>query len=282
MSKSSESSEKKKKKQRRIDPTFKEVITNRFAELDIKVETEVQVSYAPRAMDSFIRLATEEERERVRNETPFTHFLEDNQAEFKAINDPLDMWDCYRIQGRGYLYLADHKISPTKMTITIICAGEPRKVLHESRDIMTFKRVAAGCYRSAGPPDVYVIVINELPIIEKNYFLLIFASSKRKFRDFLTKSLSEDHYEYLNVAYKNRPQFTKEILKMMGITTIPEENLQFIAKDIGERLMPYLTPEARIKGLTPEERFIGLTSAEEKKLFEQLAKKYSVAQDNGA
>ena len=146
MSKSSE----KKKKQRRIDPTFKEVITNRFAELDIKVETEVQVSYAPRAMDTFIRLATEQERERVRNETPFTHFLEDNQVEFKAINDPLDMWDCYRIQGRGYLYLADHKISPTKMTITIICAGEPRKVLHESRDIMTFKRVAAGFYRSAG------------------------------------------------------------------------------------------------------------------------------------
>ena len=138
------------------------------------------------------------------------------------------------------------------MTITIICAGEPRKVLHESRDIITFKRVAAGCYRSAGPPDVHVMVINELPVIEKNYFLLIFASSKRKFKEFLTKSLSEGHYEYLNVAYKNRPQFTKEILKMMGITTIPEENLQFIAQDIGERLIPYLTPEAVLKNFTPE------------------------------
>jgi len=57
MSKSPE----KKKKQRRIDPTFKEVMTNRFAEL----ETEVQVSYARRAMDTYIRLATEEQRERV-------------------------------------------------------------------------------------------------------------------------------------------------------------------------------------------------------------------------
>ena len=63
-----------------------------------------------------------------------------------------------------------YRLTCTKMTITIICAGEPRKVLHESRDIMTFKRVAAGCYRSAGPPDVYVMVINELPIIEAATF----------------------------------------------------------------------------------------------------------------
>ena len=149
-------------------------------------------------------------------------------------------------------------------------------------DIITFKRVAAGCYRSAGPPDVYVIVINELPIIEKNYFLLIFASSKRKFQEFLNKSLSEGHYEYLSVAYQNRPQFTKEILKMMGITTIPEENLQFIAQDIGERLVPYLTPEARLKGLTPETMLKNFTPEQEKKVFEQLAKKYGVVQSNGA
>ncbi len=49
---------------------------------------------------------------------------------------------------------------------------------------------------------------------------------------------------------------------MMGITTIPEENLKFIAKDIGEKLVSYLTPEARVKGLMTEERFIGLTPEE--------------------
>ena len=70
---------------------------------------------------------------------------------------------------------------------------------------------------------------------------------------------------------------------MRWITTISEENLQFIAQDIGERLIPYLTPETvlknftpeeRLKGLTPEERLIGLTPEEEKKQFERLAKKY--------
>ncbi|MGB0385597.1 MAG: hypothetical protein ACPGWR_12305 [Ardenticatenaceae bacterium] len=86
---------------------------------------------------------------------------------------------------------------------------------------------------------------------------------------------------------------------MIRTTTISEENLKFIAKDIGKRLMPYftpeerlegltieerlmgLTPEARLKaiekllmGLTPEERLIGLTPAEERQLFEWLAKKY--------
>jgi len=59
---------------------------------------------------------------------------------------------------------------------------------------------------------------------------------------------------------------------MMGITTIPEENLQFIAKDIGERLMPYLTPEARIKGLTPAQRLVGLAPEEKKKLLDLLLK----------
>ncbi|MGB0385598.1 MAG: hypothetical protein ACPGWR_12310 [Ardenticatenaceae bacterium] len=96
---------------------------------------------------------------------------------------------------------------------------------------------------------------------------------------------------------------------MRGITTISEENLRFIAQDIGKRLIPYLTPEvvvksftpetvlknftpeARLEGLTPEtrlegltsaERFIGLTPEEEKKQFERLAKKYGLAQGNGA
>ena len=69
---------------------------------------------------------------------------------------------------------------------------------------------------------------------------------------------------------------------MMGITTIPEENLQFIAQDIGERLVPYLTPEARLKGLTPETMLKNFTPEQEKKVFEQLAKKYGVVQSNGA
>jgi hypothetical protein len=250
---------KKKKKQNHIDPTFKKVMVERFAELDIPIKTEVEVTLATRTIDTFIRLEKETELAKVRQETPFSYFLGHNQAEFKGIENPLDIWDFYRIKGRGFYYLADNKVPPQDMTITIICAGEPRTVLHHSQELVQFKRIGSGYYESmVGYPRVYIIVINELPIIEKNYFLLVFTSSERQFKAFMTQSLQEGNYEYLNSAYKNRPQLTREILKMIGATTIPRENLEFIAKDIGSEQVSFLTAE-QLVSLTPQQRLAGMT-----------------------
>jgi hypothetical protein len=57
------------------------------------------------------------------------------------------------------------------------------------------------------------------------------------------------------------------------------KNLEFIAKDIGKELMPFLSPEDIVRGLspevlvrilTPEEQLIGLTPEERKKLKQLL------------
>ena len=79
---------------------------------------------------------------------------------------------------------------------------------------------------------------------------------------------------------------------MIGTTTIPRENLEFIAKDIGSELVPFLTPEQlvnltpqqrlvvgmsleqRLAGMSLEQRLAGMTLEDEKKLFEFLLKKY--------
>ena len=49
---------------------------------------------------------------------------------------------------------------------------------------------------------------------------------------------------------------------MAGVFTIPRENLEFIAQDIGEQLIEFISPALRLKGMKPEERLHGLSSAD--------------------
>ena len=69
---------------------------------------------------------------------------------------------------------------------------------------------------------------------------------------------------------------------MAGKSSSYQKNLEFIAKDIGEKLIPFLskeemlkhiTPEERLIGLTPEERLIGLTPEELRKIKQLLEEK---------
>jgi phage terminase small subunit len=46
--------------------------------------------------------------------------------------------------------------------------------------------------------------------------------------------------------------------------------LEFIAKDIGGKLIPFLSKEEMLKHITPEERLIGLTPEERRKLKQLL------------
>jgi len=74
-------------------------------------------------------------------------------------------------------------------------------------------------------------VINELPVELKNYPLLLFAASKKKFRQFLKQIVKEDNSAYLYYAYRIDPKLTKEVLEMSGKSRSYRKNLEFIAKD---------------------------------------------------
>ena len=112
-----------------------------------------------------------------------------------------------------------------------------------------------GYYKTEEQPPIYLIVVNELPIISKNYPLLVFASNQRKFRAFLEQMIVEGERTYIRYAYEVRPQVTKEILSMAGITTaLSREDLEFMAGDIGPELAPFLKAEDLLKGMEPEEQ----------------------------
>lgn len=129
-----------------------------------------------------------------------------------------------------------------------------------------FKPIAAGYYKNEAYPPVYLIVINELPIIPKNYALLLFASSDRKYRQFLEQLVMEGNTRYIRYAYKVRPQMTREVLSMAGISTsISRKDLEFMAADIGPELVPFLTPKDLQRGMNPQKQkeFFSLFSSSE-------------------
>lgn len=157
------------------------------------------------------------------------------------------------------------QVSPVTMVVTIICAGKPRTVFTYARKERGRPFVATaekGYYKTKEQPPIYLIVINELPIVPKNYPLLIFAPSQQKFRDFLQQMITEGKSSYIRYAYEVRPQVTKEVLTMAGISSrLSRKDLEFMAEDIGRDLvavmdlkdvMQAMEPQAVIEGMDEE------------------------------
>ena len=249
-----------------IDPVFKQILTFRCGQLGIPLQTEFEVSRLPRTIDAIIRLDPSQKVEPLHSQTPFGHFRAHNLIEFKGRRDPLTMAEYHLIMGRAYLYLGENDLLPDQMTVTIVSARKPRQVLSR-RQKVGFQSLGGGYYLRSGEFAVYLIVINELPILPKNYPLLLFTSSAKKFRQFVQQVVKEENWDFIHFAYRLRPKITKEVLTMAGRHSIPRKDLEFMAKDIGAEILPYLkeedllkrlSPEARLRGLNPEERLRGL------------------------
>jgi hypothetical protein len=248
-------SEQSQDQRRQIDPIFKQVLAEELTPVPNALQTEVEVSRLPRTIDALVTLATEDELHRVRTETPIFYFLRHNQVEFKGREDPLTVAGCHLIGGRTQLYLGEQDVALQAMTVTIICAGKPRTVLAYAQNFQPFRAIEAGYYKNEAYPPVYLIVINELPILAKHYPLLLFASSERKFRQFLERIIAEGNTRYIRYAYEIRPQLTREVLTMAGISTsISRKDLEFMAGDIGRELVGVMSPEEVLEGMDAEKQ----------------------------
>lgn len=243
-----------KQQHQQVDPVFKQVVVNEFAAYQADLQTEVEVSRLPRTIDVLVKLEAQTALQQVRTETPFFYFLRYNQIEFKGREDPLTSPGLHLINGRTQLYLGEQGVSVQALTVTIICASKPRTVFTYTEQFQPFHPVEAGYYKNDAHPAVYLIVINELPIIPKNYPLLLFASSTRKFRKFLDEVVAKGDLTYIRYAYEIRPKLTREVLTMAGISsTLSQEDLKFMAQDVGRELMAFLPPEERLVGIRLEE-----------------------------
>ena len=241
-----------------LDPVFKEVMTFNFGQLALPVETQVEVSRLPRTMDALIVLEQDAEREKVHEQTVFNYFQIHNQIEFKGKTDPLTRNEYNLIRGRSYLYLGEKKISAALMTITIISARQPRNILYHSPRDVKWESENAGHYRSTDILPVHLFVCNELELVPKNYPLLLFASSKAKFRQFVEQIVGENNITYIYYASRVEPETTKEVLQMAGKQSLYEKQLQRIVDSMGADLLEKMTPEERMQGLTVSERLAGL------------------------
>ncbi|MXV84442.1 hypothetical protein F4X88_16180 [Candidatus Poribacteria bacterium] len=242
-----------------LDPVLKEVMAFKFAQLSLPVETQVEISRLPRTMDALVVLEQETERLKVHKQTIFNYFRIHNQIEFKGKEDPLTQSEYHLIRGRSYLYLGEKNISSSLMTVTIISARQPRKLLYHSNLDVKWESESAGHYRSTDIFPVNLFVCNELELVPKNYPLLLFATSKEKFRQFVERIVGEEDITYIYYASRIEPALTKEILDMAGKQSLYEKQLQQIVDVMGTDLLKKMTPEERMDGLTVSQRVQGLT-----------------------
>ena len=147
-----------------IDPVFKEVMTVSFEQLELPIQTQVEVSRLPRTMDALVVLKQYNTLNKVRAETVFNYFCIHNQLELKGKEDALTLSGYRLILGRANLYLGENNLSAKEMTVTIICARKPRKILYHCLDDVRWKKIGEGHYVSTDPLPVHLFMCNELPI----------------------------------------------------------------------------------------------------------------------
>ena len=250
-----------------IDPILKEVLTFSFGELGIPIQTQVEVSRLPRTMDVLVVAEQTANLERTWHGTAFDFFRAHNSIEFKGKSDPLTIFDYHLILGRAHLYLGERKISNSEMTVTIVSARKPIKVLRQSQNDVQWEEIGVGHYVSTDFLPVHLLVCNELPLEPKYYPLLLFAASKEKFRRFTLRLIEEENATYINYASRTNPDLTKEVLTMAGKQSLYDKQLERMAKAFGPDLIAFLDendlleqmpPEVRVRGLTLEERLRGL------------------------
>ena len=112
-----------------IDPIFKHMITTLFQGEGINIQTEVEVGLLPLRIDVVIDFQTPEALCTFQDQTPYWYFLNDNILEFKGEGDRLTIEGFYRIVMRCCHYFLERHVPVSELTVTIVCAQTPRKVL---------------------------------------------------------------------------------------------------------------------------------------------------------
>lgn len=180
---------------------FKKVMKDKFTELGVEVQTNVEVDMPNTVDDVLVELDSESNLEEddvesklvcvdAKLATVFAHAGPHNLIEYKSENDPLTIFEVYRVTGLAYLYLAEKDVQTRDLKITIVCARAPREMFDNPRTGIEFKSLGGGYYHNAHYPTIHIVAINELEVTSKNYPLLMGARSKLQFTEFLRNAIS--------------------------------------------------------------------------------------------
>ncbi len=201
------------------------------------MQTQVEVGRLPKTLDAVV-VADESQRAQIVQWFPFDYFQRYNLLEFKSPTDPLTPDEYKRVIARAYLFLAEVGENDLReVTVTIITATKPRKVLKGVPQLVRFAEEASGRYISDDKLSVRVLVAPELPLERRNYLLLLFARGQ-KLRETLLRLAQEGWWEIVRLAYLLHPKEASEVLAMSRRYPTLEENIRFIVRDLGaEKLL---------------------------------------------
>lgn len=247
------------------------------------MQTQVEVGRLPKTLDAVV-VADESQRAQIVQWFPFDYFQRYNLLEFKSPTDPLTPDEYKRVIARAYLFLAEVGENDLReVTVTIITATKPRKVLKGVPQLVQFAEEASGRYISDDKLSVRVLVAPELPLERRNYLLLLFARGQ-KLRETLLRLAQEGWWEIVRLAYLLHPKEASEVLAMSRRYPTLEENIRFIVRDLGaEKLLREIVammdedPELAkrlssemVRGLGAERLLRGITEELGRERIEQL------------
>ena len=110
-----------------IDPVFKEVMTRNFGQLNLPIQTQVEVSRLPRAMDALVVLKSSDEIEKVRAETAFSYFRAHHHMEYKGKEDLLTLFGYHLIRGRSHLFVGNElEIEPKNYPLLLFASSKQK------------------------------------------------------------------------------------------------------------------------------------------------------------
>jgi len=190
-------------------------------------------------------------------ESIFWYFKKYNLAEFKSVNDPLNLILLLKYLGQLFWWLFARKqavkeekgsdITPQNVTLTIITVTSPRNVLsflENIKESIQFVKLDNGHYRwSVMAIEVHLLVINELLVTKENYGWLSFAEG-RKYVEYREKLIEEiaQNYEMHQIYFELLTQLEEEGKERMAsdvmlkyFSKMPlEKQVQFIREEIAQ------------------------------------------------
>ncbi len=254
------------------DPFFKEFLALPFSGPGASIQTEIEVNRLPQRIDALAILESAAARTRMRANPLLSYLRTYNLFEFKGQNDPLNGSEYHRICMRAYGYLAEHKVPDTEVTLTIVSSRKPRVLLTHPPFGLPWQQLAPGHYHHRDGLPVHLLVCNEVERVEPNYWLLLFASSRKQFRAFLRRVITEENTLYFDLALYLQPAVTEEICEMEGHRDLFQSRLREVATTLGPKLLSVMSLSdmlALLNAMPAEDRaaFLDVIPAEDRAAF---------------
>jgi hypothetical protein len=197
----------------------------------------------------------------------FWYFKKYNLAEFKSVNDPLNLILLLKYLGQLFWWFYAKKqsakeekgadIQPQDVTLTIITVSTPRTVLsflENIKESIQFVKLDNGHYRwSVMAIEVHLLVINELRVTRENYGWLSFAEGRKyaKYQGKLAEEIVQDSETY-QIYFELLTQLEKEGKERMARNVMQEYFLKMPLEDRMQIIKELVTPDEVLQKMLAE------------------------------